>query len=207
MAMESATLTMYHKAHSHTHIRKPPGNHAAIKQGNQYKPPTTRLPDKDYLPSFPFNAHSWSRDTRLTLALTELLCSLTTNSVLSGPFPFLFRPDCTRFALFGFCIKPPKFDNHRALLLGLDREAFVGRFSFLNGPTQPLPLRRRRFFFGRRRAVRAARCCFSAAAAAASCWLLAAGCWLLPSLPLGLRVGAPKAPPFAGRMESKQATR
>jgi hypothetical protein len=26
--------------------------------------------------------------------------------------------------------------------------------------------------------------------------LLAAGCWLLPSLPLGLRVGAQKAPPL-----------
>jgi hypothetical protein len=38
--------------------------------------------------------------------------------------------------------------------------------------------------------------------------LLAADCWLLPSpLPLGLRVGAPKAPPFAGRRKLKQATR
>jgi hypothetical protein len=56
------------------------------------------------------------------------------------------------------------------------------------------------------------------AAATAGCWLLlllllllllAAGCWLLPPLPLplGLRVVAQKAPPFAGRRESKQATR
>jgi hypothetical protein len=37
-----------------------------------------------------------------TSALTELSCSLTTNSVLSGPFPCLFRPDCTLHSLCAF---------------------------------------------------------------------------------------------------------
>jgi hypothetical protein len=84
---------------------------------------------------------------------------------------------------------------------------FVFKYT-LPAPFPPPLLRRRRFFFqapsspffraarpqppqsqrqGRRRS------------ALLLLLLLAAGCWLLPPLPLGLRVSAPKLPPFAGR--------
>ena len=76
------------------------------------------------------------------------------------------------------------------------------RFSFLSRPTQAPPCAAGDFFTGTCTAPQAI--FFRRRRSCALLLLLlllalAAGCWPLPPLPLGLRVSAPKLPPSAGR--------